>query len=146
MALDLSRTRVIENEWYWRINEGAQSLTVEAALRDFVLPLLKLLKQGEVRAVEGGFELVLGESVSTIALTSTATDKIALNHLVGDLNRALSLAQVAQAFALVVPRRYELRGALLDESELAALSGKPELLMRSSRPSWKQMPAQTTVE
>ena len=45
--------------------------------------------------------------------------------------------------ALVVPRRYELRGAVLDESELAALSGKPELLMPSSRPSWKQMPAQT---
>lgn len=143
MAVDLSRTWLIENEWYWRINEGAQSLTVEAALRDFVQPLLKLLKQGEVRAVDGGFELALGESTTTIAVSQTATDKIALNHLVGDINRALSLAKLSQAFALVVPRRYELRGALLDEPELAALSGKPELLMPSSRPSWRQMPAQT---
>jgi hypothetical protein len=143
MAVDLSRTWVIENEWYWRINEGAQTLTVEAALRDFVKPLLKLLKQGEVRIVESGFELVLGEITTIIAITQSATDKIALNHLVGDLNRALSLAKLSQAFALVVPRRYELRGAVLDESELAALAGKPELLMPSSRPSWKQMPAQT---
>lgn len=143
MVVDLSRTWVIENEWYWRINEGAQSLTVETALRDFVQPLLKLLKQGEARAVDGGFELAVGDYQTTIALTQTANDKIALNHLVGDLNRALSLAKVSQAFALVVPRRYELRGAVLDESELASLSGKPELLMPSSRPSWKQMPAQT---
>ena len=143
MALDLSRTWVIENEWYWKITKGAQSLTLEAALRDFVQPLLKLLKQGEVRPVEGGFELVLGERSTTIALTQTATDKIALNHLIGDINRALSLASVAQAFAIVIPRRYELRGAVLDEAELAALAGKPELLMPSSRPSWKQMPAQT---
>ena len=143
MAVDLSRTWVIENEWYWRINEGAQTLDVEAALRDFVQPLLKRLKVGEARAVQGGFELALGEYATTIALTQTATDKIALNHLVGDLNRALSLAKVAQAFALVVPRRYELRGAVLDEAELAALTGKPELLMPSSRPSWRHMPAQT---
>ena len=143
MPVDLSRTWVIENEWYWRINEGSQTLTVEAALRDFVQPLLKLLKQGEVRIVESGFELVIGETTTTIAITQSATDKIALNHLVGDLNRALSLAKLSPAFALVVPRRDELRGAVLDESELAALAGKPELLMPSSRPSWKQMPAQT---
>ena len=142
MVVDLSRTWVIENDWYWRINEGARTLDVEAALRDFVQPLLKRLKLGAARAAESGFELVLGEYTTTIAVTQSATDKIALNHLVGDLNRALSLAKISQAFALVVPRRYELRGAVLDESELAALAGKPELLMPSARPSWQQIPAQ----
>src|ERR1043165_3359943 len=102
MAMDLSRTWVIENEWYWRITGRAQTLSVEAALRGVVHPLLKLLKQGEARPVDGGFELVLGERTTAIALTQTATDKIALNHLVGDINRALSLSGVLQAFALVI--------------------------------------------
>lgn len=142
MAVDLSVTWVIENDWYWQINEGAQSLTVEAALRDFVHPLLRLMKQGEARPIEGGFELVFGEHVTSILLTQNATDKIALNHLVADINRALVLAKLERAFALVVPRRYELRGALLTDAQLAGLAGKPELLMPSARPSW-QMPAQT---
>jgi hypothetical protein len=140
MGLDLARTFLIENEWYWRINEAATSLTVEAALRDFVTPLLRMLKQGEARATDGGFDLVLGDSVTPIALAQAATDKIALNHLVGDINRAFALAKVGRAFALLVPRRYELRGALLSEEELAALGGNSVLLMPSSRPSWRAMP------
>lgn len=140
MGLDLARTFLIENEWYWRINEAASSLTVEAALRDFVTPLLRMLKQGEARPTDGGFELVLGETVTPIALAQNATDKIALNQLVGDINRAFVIAKLGRAFALLVPRRYELRGALLTEEELAALGGNSVLLMPSSRPSWRSMP------
>jgi hypothetical protein len=137
MAVQLSRTFVIENEWYWRINESATSLTVESALRDFIAPLLRTLKSGEARPTDAGFELVFGDSVTAIALTQHATDKIALNHLVGDINRALSSARLGVAFALVVPKRYELRGAVLADSELAALSGDPMLIIPSSRASWQ---------
>ncbi len=143
MGLDLSVTWVIENDWYWKINEGSQSITVEDALRDFVRPLMKIVNQGEVRPIDGGFELVFGEHVTPIVLAQNATDKIVLNHLVGDINRAFVLAKLDRAFALVVPRRYELRGAVLTDAQLSALSGKPELLMPSARPSWREMPAQT---
>ncbi|MBA3465275.1 MAG: hypothetical protein H0T46_35415 [Deltaproteobacteria bacterium] len=140
MGLDLARTFLIENEWYWRINEAATSLTVSAALRDFVSPLLKMLKQGEARATDAGFDLVLGETITPIALAQNASDKIALNQLVGDINRAFTIAKLGRAFALLVPRRYELRGALLTEEELAALGGNSVLLIPSSRPSWRSMP------
>ena len=142
MGLDLGRTFVIENEWYWRINENATSLTIDMAVRDFVMPLLRLVKSGDARATADGFELVLGELVSPIALTTHATDRVAINHLVGDLNRAFSLAKLGQAFALVVPRRYELRGALLTDEELGHLAGDPILLIPSSRPSWRSIPSQ----
>jgi hypothetical protein len=144
MGLDLARTFLIENEWYWRINEAASSLTVSAALRDFVTPLLRMLNQGEARPTDGGFELVLGETVIPIALAQNATDKIALNQLVGDINRAFALAKLGRAFALLVPRRYELRGALLTEEELAALGGNSVLLIPSSRPSWRTMSVPAT--
>jgi hypothetical protein len=142
MGLDLGRTFVIENEWYWRINEDGTSLTIDTAVRDFVMPLLRLLKSGDARATPDGFELRLGEIVTPIALTTRATDRIAINHLVGDLNRAFTLAKLGQAFALLVPRRYELRGALLTEDELGRLAGDPMLLIPSSRPSWRSIPTQ----
>ena len=73
MGLDLGRTFVIENDWYWRINEDGTSLTIDTAVRDFVMPLLRLLKSGNVRATADGFELILGEVVTPIALTMRAT-------------------------------------------------------------------------
>ena len=51
-------------------------------------------------------------------------------------------AKLGQAFALVVPRRYELRGALLTDEELGRLAGDPILLIPSSRPSWRSIPTQ----
>ncbi|CAN5876035.1 hypothetical protein BH11MYX3_BH11MYX3_25540 [soil metagenome] len=142
MGFELTRTFVVENEWFWRINENATSLTLEAAVRDFVAPLLRLLQTGEVRIVDNAFELVLGEQTSRIEL-STASDRVAVNHLVGDLNRALSTAKLGIAFALVVPRRYELRGAVVTDDELGRLAGDPVLLVPSSRPSWKAFPVPT---
>jgi hypothetical protein len=139
-GLDLGRTFVIENDWYWRINEAATSLTLDAAMADFVMPLLRLVKSGDVRATDAGFELMLGDTVTPIALTTQATDRVVINHLVGDLNRAFALAKLGHAFALVVPRRYELRGALLTEDELAHLAGDPILLIPSARPSWRSIP------
>ncbi len=140
MALDLSRTFVIENEWYWRINEASTTFTIEAAMRDFVMPLLRLVKTGDVRATDAGFELTIVGTVTPIALTTNVTDRIAINHLVGDINRAFAVAKLGHAFSLVVPRRYELRGALLTEDELGRLAGDPMLLIPSSRPSWHSIP------
>ena len=147
MGIDLARTFVIENEWYWRINENATSLTLEAALRDVVAPLVRLLKShapAELRPGTTAFDFVLGDVTTSIALTPNATDRVTINHLVGDVNRALSNAKLGLAFALVVPRRYELRGALLTEEELTRLAGDPIVLVPSSRPSWKAIPVPAT--
>ena len=147
MGIDLARTFVIENEWYWRITENATSLTLDAAIRDVVTPLLRLLKShvpAELRPGATSFELVLGDLTTSIALTPNATDRVAINHLVGDVNRALSMAKLGLAFGLVVPRRYELRGALMTEDELARLAGDPTLLVPSSRPSWKAISVPAT--
>ena len=43
------------------------------------------------------------------------SDRVAVNHFVGDLDRALRDAKLGYQFALVVPRRYELRGVLLTD-------------------------------
>lgn len=143
MGIDLTRVGfVIENEWYWKITENAQSFDVVTAVRDFLAPLARHAKDrvlltdiaadlGEVRFA------VKGETVA-IKINAGMHDRVALNHFVGDINR--SLAGTGYAFALVVPRRYELRGVLLTEEDLTSLAGSPALLIPSSRPSWRAIP------
>jgi hypothetical protein len=135
----------IENEWYWRISENAQSFEVTAAVRDFLGPLARVAKDtvSITQITSGGDEVsfVLADEAVTIKLASGTHDRVALNHFVGDLNRALSASR--HAFALVSPRRYELRGVLLACDELAQLAGDPMVLIPSSRPSWRSFPAPT---
>lgn len=134
----------IENEWYWRISENAQSFDATAAVRDFLVPLARLAK-GTVAITEITTELdevrflIAGEQV-TIRLAPGTHDRLAINHFVGDLNRGL--APTHHAFALVSPRRYELRGMLLTDDELSQLAGDPMLLVPSGRPSSRSIPAQ----
>ena len=148
MAVELARTFLIENEWYWRITENATSFTAQAAVRDFLQPLAKVASTrfeiGDIVADGDDRGLAFRIKTSTTQLRlGSGGDRAVVNNFIGDINRALAIAETGYAMALIVPRRYELRGAVLDESELAALAGKPELLMPSSRPSWKQIPAQT---
>ena len=144
MGNDLSRSGfAIENEWYWKINENAQSFDVTAAVRDFLAPLARLAKDRvaitEVAADLAEVRFLLEGQPVTIKISAGLHDRVAVNHFVGDLNRALS--QHHLAFALVVPRRYELRGVLLTEDELASLAGDPLLLIPSARASWRNIPA-----
>jgi hypothetical protein len=142
--MDLARLGfAIENEWYWKITEGAQTFDAVAAVRDFLAPLARYAK-GKLAITDIASEVdevqfALGDVTYSIRLFIGATDRVALNHFVGDVDRVLHTAKTGYQFALVVPRRYELRGVLLTEAELAALSGSSALLVPSSRPSWRQI-------
>jgi hypothetical protein len=146
MAVELARTFLIENEWYWRITENASSFTATAAVRDFLEPLARLgqgrFELTDMRVDEDarGLSFRLGESTTQIRL-GTGGDRAVVNNFVGDINRALAVAEVGFALALIVPRRYELRGALFTEDELAALLGDPILLVPTTRASWHSIPS-----
>jgi hypothetical protein len=143
--MDLARRGfAIENEWYWKITENAETFDVTGAVRDFLAPLARCandtLAITDVAAGLAEVRFKLGDKPIAIQISAGLRDRVAVNHFVGDLNRALSRANLACAFALVVPRRYELRGVLLAEAELAQLAGDPRLLVPSSRPSWRSIP------
>ena len=133
---------VIENEWYWKIMEHATTLGAAAAVRDFVAPLARLAKGRfaiddlAIDDDDRGVRLHVAKQPVAIRLAQ-GSDRAALNRLVADLNRAFLAAKLGHAFALVAPRRYELRGVLLTDDELARLSGDPVVLVPSSRPSWR---------
>jgi hypothetical protein len=136
-GFDPARTVWIANEWYWRITENTGTLTLEEALRDFVRPLMRLVDRHVEVAIEGA-ELAIrfAEHHGRIAIAPHVTDRVAVSHLIADLDRFLASTQLARAFALVVPRRYELCAVLLDNTELDRLWGDPRLLVPSSRASW----------
>ena len=135
----------IENEWYWKITEGAQTFDAAAAVRDFLAPLARHAK-GKLAITDIACEVddvrfTVGDTTFSIPLFVGANDRITINHFVADLDRALHAAKTGYQFALVVPRRYELRGVLLTDDELAAISGDSALLVPPSRPSWRQLPS-----
>lgn len=132
----------IQNEWYWKLTEHATTLGATAAVRDFLAPLARLaagrfeIDELAVDDDDRGVRLRVAQVPFAIRLAN-GSDRVAINHLVDDVNRALLQAELGQAFALVVPRRYELRGVLLTDAALAALTGDPMLLVPSMRPSWR---------
>jgi len=146
MAFDPARTFWIANDWYWRIAENAASLTAETAACDFARPLLRLLDRVFELAVESpGLVVTLAEQHTPIALASNVSDRVALDHLISDLNRILASADLELAFAIVVPRRYELCGTLLDVAELDRLYGDPRLLVPTTRRSRTESSAPTVA-
>ena len=138
MAVDLTRAGfAIENEWYWKITEGAQTFDALCAVRDFLAPLARHAK-GKVAITDIASEVdevrfALGDTTHSIKLYAGVADRIALNHFVTDVDRALALANTGYQFALVVPKRYELRGVLLTDAEWQALAGNPAVLVPSTR-------------
>ena len=78
---------------------------------------------------------MLGETPVAIKVSVGLADRVAINHFIGDLNRAI--ARTGFAFALVAPRRYELRGVLLTESELRRSPAIRQLLVPTARSSSK---------
>lgn len=144
--MDLSRRGfAIENEWYWRITENAQSFDAAAAVHDFLAPLARLAKDvvaiSDLTADDGEVRFTVASEPVAIRVARGAHDRVALNHFVADVNRLLSPSK--HAFAVVSPRRYELRGVLLTDDELAQLAGTPQLLVPSGRASARSMPAVT---
>jgi hypothetical protein len=146
MAVELARTFLIENEWYWRITENATSFTAQAAVRDFLQPLAKLARTrfeiDDILADEDDRGLAFRIKTSTTQLRlGSGGDRAVVNNLIGDINRALAIGETGYAMALIVPRRYELRGALFTEDELAALLGDPIVLVPTTRASWRSIPS-----
>jgi hypothetical protein len=140
--LDLARLGfAIENEWFWKITENAQTFDVTCAVRDFLAPLARHAKDKlaltDIAADLTEVRFALKTEPVAIKVSVGLHDRVAVNQFVGDLNRALS--KLHYAFALVAPRRYELRGVLLTEEELASLAGDPALLVPSARPSWRSI-------
>jgi hypothetical protein len=134
MAFDPAHTVSIANDWYWQIAENGASLTAEAAANDFARPLLRLLDRAfDVAVEELSLVVTLAERRTTIALAANVNDRVALAHLIADLNRILTSAELGLAFAIMVPRRYELCGTLMPLAELERLSGDPRLLAPVSR-------------
>jgi hypothetical protein len=133
---------VIENEWYWRISENAQSFDVTAAVRDFLAPLARHAKGKlaltDIAADLDAVSFTLGETQHVLKVTVGLPDRTAINQFVRELNCAL--APAGFAFALVTPRRYELRGVLLTIGELAGLIGNSALMIPTLRASSPSIP------
>ena len=138
MAVDLTRAGfAIENEWYWKITEGQQTFDAVAAVRDFLAPLARHAKDKlaitEIASEVDEVRFVLGDTTHAIKLYAGVSDRVALDHFVSDLDRALAAAKTGYQFALVVPKRYELRGVLLTDDEWQALAGNAAVLVPSTR-------------
>ena len=121
---------VIENEWYWKITEGAKTFDAVAAVRDFLAPLARhargKLAITDIASEVDEVRVQLGDVACSIRIYASESDRVAVNHFIADLDRAL--AGSAYQFALVIARRYELRGVLLTDEELRALASDPALI------------------
>jgi hypothetical protein len=142
--MDLARIGfAIENEWYWKITEGAQTFDAVAAVRDFLAPLARHAKSKfaitDIASEVDEVRFTIGDTTFSIRLFVGANDRITLNHFVSDVDRALHAAKTGYQFALIVPRRYELRGVLLTDEEIGLLNGNSALLVPPSPPAWRQM-------
>ena len=143
--MDLTRAGfAIENEWYWKITEGAQTFDAVAAVRDFLAPLARHAK-GKLAIVDIASEVdevrfAIDDITYSIKIYAGVSDRIAVNHFVSDVDRVLVVANTGYQFALVVPRRYELRGVLLTQEELAGVAASSALLVPTARASWRQVP------
>jgi len=135
MGIALTRSFAIENDWYWRITEDAKTFDAATAVADFLKPLARLARDtfviSGVSAEGGNVHFVLGTEPVTIPIDMNLLDRAALNHFVVELTRVI--AATKHAFAIISPRRYELRGALLTDDELLALAGRSELMMPVGR-------------
>ncbi len=143
-AIDLACTFLIENEWYWRITENASTFTAAAAACDFLQPLARVAgSRFELAAIapsadDRSVTFRIGEHSCAIVLANGG-DRAVANALVADVNRALATAKQSYAFALIVPRRYELRGALLPEAQLGAMIGDPVMMIPTTRTSARSL-------
>ena len=140
--MDLAREGfAIENEWFWKITEGAQTFDAVAAVRDFLAPLARHAK-GKLAITEIASEVdevrfQLGEIVYSIKIYAGSNDRVSVTHFVTDVDRVLRAANTGYQFVLVTPRRYELRGVLLTDEQWLALAGNPALLVPAQRASWR---------
>jgi hypothetical protein len=146
MAIDLASAGFpFESDWYWRIVEGDGTFGATAA-RACLLPLGKLAHD---RFVLDDITADPNDQIIQFRINSTPvaievgiwSPRASADRFVIDLNR--HLREVDHAFALVVPRRYELRGVLLPRSILAEYDRNPFVIAPSVRPGWRRFASGT---
>jgi hypothetical protein len=133
-------------EWYWRIVETDGTFGARAA-RACLLPLARLAQDRFVLediVAEQDDRIVRFrlDGVPIALAVGIAPARYAADRFVIDLN--LHLRRLGHAFALVVPRRYELRGVLLPRSALADHARDPLVLAPSDRTAWRRFARGTT--
>src|SRR5262245_61887635 len=127
-------------EWYWRIVEESDGTFGAIGARACLLPLARLAGDrfalDEIAAVDEHIvEFRLDGALVAIDV-QLSRPRIAADHFVSDLNRQLRALDCA--FALVVPRRYELRGVLLPRAALADHVRDPFVIAPSDRSAWRR--------
>jgi hypothetical protein len=146
MGIDLANTGfAFDAEWYWRIIEANGSFGATAA-RAFLLPIARLAQPRfalDAIALDGDHRVRFRIDGKPIAIdVAVVRARSAADRFVIDLNQYLRA--VGHAFALVVPRRYELRGVLLPRAVLADHARDPLVIAPSDRTTWRRFARGTT--
>jgi len=146
MGIDLANAGfAFAAEWYWRIVESDGTFGASCA-RARLLPIARLARDrfvldDIVATDEHVVEFRLDGTPIAIDVEVTRP-RIAADRFVIDLNR--HLRRLDHAFALVVPRRYQLRGVLLPRSVLADHIRDPFVILPSDRTGWRRFARGTT--
>ena len=133
-------------DWYWRIVENAGGFGAAAACA-CLIPLARLARGSfeidsiAARADDRVVELRL-EGAAIAIEVGVHQARAAADRFVIELNR--HLRDVDHAFALVVPRRYQLRGVLLERAALADHARDPFVLAPTDRTTWCRLAHDTT--
>jgi hypothetical protein len=133
---------IIETEWYWRIVDGAGVFSARTAARDLLHPLAWFARDRfTIDAIaidpdDEGVRFAVAGVPGAVRL-EPGFDRLRVDRFVIGLNRVLAAAEVGQTFVLAVPRRYELRGILVPDSERALVAGDPWLLAPANRSDWR---------
>jgi hypothetical protein len=142
MAVDLANVGfAFGAEWYWRIVEGDGTFGAAAA-RACLMPLSRLARGrfvlDAITASPDDRSIELRIDGAPVAIdVGLERPRAAADRFVIDLNH--HLRAVDHAFVLVVPRRYQLRGALLPRADLADHARDPFVLAPSDRTSWRRL-------
>jgi hypothetical protein len=147
MGIDLANAGfAFRPEWYWRIVEADGTFGASAA-RACLLPLSQLargrfsLADIEVTSDDRFVQFRIEETPITLQV-GVSQPRLAADRFVVDLNRYLR--KVGHLFALVVPRRYQLRGVLLPRSSVADHVLDPFVFAPSDRTAWPRFARGTT--
>jgi hypothetical protein len=127
-------------DWYWRIVENAGTFGAAAA-RACLVPLAKL---ADGRFVLDGIAITDDDRAIALRLNGAPITiavgieqaRNAADRFVIELN--VHLCAVDHAFALVVPRRYQLRGVLLPRAVLADHARDRYVIAPSDRTTWRR--------
>lgn len=147
MTIDFASTGfVLDSRWYWDLFEGGASFAEAPAAhvtRDLMAPLARLARghfaiDGIEADRDGGeVRFVVATHPVAIRFGTAASDRTLIDRFVSSLNASFVAAKVGHAFALVVPRRYEVRGVLIADDERGAVANDPSIRMPSDRTLWR---------